>query len=161
MKTNKEVKAADVWNEEKQKGLKDFMLSHSQEQSAECKLHNELLAIQYKLEDYIGSDKIEQKLRVLDFIKMYLKVLNVSQKSLARLFEMQESNLHKYLVGERRLNTDIAFKLSAFSRTEPEYWLRVEIKNELLEIEREKKKVKGYEKYDYRNLLVAERGAVA
>lgn len=30
-----------------------------------------------------------------------------------------------------------------------------EIKNELLEMEREKKKVKEYEKYDYRHLLVA------
>lgn len=156
MKKNKEIKAVDIWNEEKTKGLKDFILSHSQKQTAERKLRNELLAIQYKLEDYIESDKIDQKLRVLDFIKMYLKVLNINQKSLARLFEMQESNLHKYLAGQRKLNTDMAFKLSAFSHTEPEYWLRVEIKNELLEVEREKKKIKEYEKYDYRHLLVAE-----
>jgi antitoxin HigA-1 len=156
MKSSKEIKAADIWNEDKQKGLKDFILSHSKKQSPERKLRNELLAIQYRLEDYIENNKIDQKLRVLDFVKMYLKVLGISQKSLARFFEMQESNLHKYLAGQRKLNTDIAFKLSAFSHTEPETWLRIEIKNELLEVEQEKKKVKEYEKYDYRNLLVAD-----
>lgn len=155
MKTGKEIKVSDIWNEDKQKGVKEFMLSHSKKQSAQRKLRNELLGIQYKLEDYIESDKIDQKLRVLDFVKMYLKVLNVSQKSLARLFEMQESNLHKYLTEDRKLNATMALKLSAFTRTNPEYWLRIEVKNELYEVNKEKEKVKEYKKYDYENLLLA------
>jgi plasmid maintenance system antidote protein VapI len=153
MKHNKEVQAAEIWNEDKAAQLKDFVLSHSKKQSKERKLKNELLAIQYQIEDYIANENSAEKLRVLDFVKMYLKVLNVTQKRLADLFEMQDSNLHKYLIGERKLNAHIALKLSAFSHTEPEYWLRIDVKNELFEITKEKAKMKEYQKYDYRHLL--------
>jgi plasmid maintenance system antidote protein VapI len=67
---------------------------------------------------------------------------------------MQDSNLHKYLVGKRKLNASLVLKLSSFSHLSPEYWLRVEVKNELIEITKEKERSKDYQKYDYRNLLV-------
>lgn len=59
MKNNKEIKVSDIWNEDKQKGVKEFMLSHSKKQSAERKLRNERLGIQYKLEDFVESEKID------------------------------------------------------------------------------------------------------
>ena len=62
---------------------------------------------------------------------------------------MKESNLHKYLVGERKLNPSLVLKLSSFSHLNPEYWLSIEVKNELIEI-----KKNSCQKYDYRNLLV-------
>ena len=67
---------------------------------------------------------------------------------------MKDGNLYKYLVGERKLNTNMILKLSSFSNLNPEYWLRVEVKNKLIEITKEKERSKDYEKYDYRNLLV-------
>jgi hypothetical protein len=53
------------------------------------------------------------------------------------------------------LNADLVLKLSSFSHVDPEYWFRVEVKNELIEIKKEKAKAKDYQKYDYRNLLAA------
>ncbi len=155
MNNNKEIQAADIWNEEKRAHLKDFIHLHSSKQSKERQLANELLAIRYQIEDYIEGDHPSRKLRVLDFVKMYLKVLNVTQKRLAALFEMKDSNLHKYLIGERKLNASMVLKLSAFSHTDPEYWLRIEVKNELMEINKEKGKVENYKKYDYQHLLTA------
>ena len=155
MEHNSEIKAKDIWNEGKMNGIKDFILAHSNGQSQERKLRNELLSIQYKIEDYIENEGNDPKLRILDFVKMYLKTLNVSQKRLADLFEMKDSNLHKYLIGERKLNTSIVLKLSSFSHTPPEHWLRVQVKNELIEISKEKGNVKKYQKYDYKNLLKA------
>ncbi|MCF2489201.1 helix-turn-helix domain-containing protein [Dyadobacter sp. CY347] len=150
---SKEIQLSDIWNDEKRTSLKEFITTHSQKQSKEQKLKNELLAIQFKIEDYISSERVSDPLRIIDFIKLYLKTLNVSQKKLAELFEMKDSNLHKYLVGERKLNTDILLKLSSFSNLNPEYWLRVEIKNELFEINKEKDHLKYFEKYSYHNLL--------
>lgn len=66
---------------------------------------------------------------------------------------MKESNLHKYLVGERKLNPSLVLKLSSFSHLNLEYWLRVEVKNELIEIKKERARNNDYQKYDYRNLL--------
>jgi plasmid maintenance system antidote protein VapI len=151
---SREIQIAEIWNEDKRNSLKDFITIHSQKQSNEQKLRNELLAIQYKIEDYIESEDISDRLRVLDFVKLYLKTFNVTKKKLADLFEMKDSNLHKYLIGERKLNAKIVLKLSSFSNLNPEYWLRVEVKNELIEITKEKERSNDYQKYDYRNLLV-------
>jgi antitoxin HigA-1 len=152
---NKEIEITEIWNDEKSDSLKDFIISQSQKQSKERKLKNDLLAIQYQIEDYIETETTSERLRVLDFVKLYLKTFNVTQKRLAHLFEMKDSNLHKYLIGERKLNANIVLKLSSFSHLSPEYWLRIEVKNELLEITKEKERYADYSKYDYRNLFVA------
>jgi len=153
MKKSKEIQPNEIWNREKASSLKDFVVARSKEQSEERKLKNALLGIQYQIEDYIANENYEDKKRLLDFVKMYLNILNVSQKKLAELFEMKDSNLYKYLTGERKLNASLVLKLSSFSNTKPEYWLRIEVKNELIEIHKEKAKSKEYQKYDYRNLL--------
>lgn len=151
----KEILTNNIWNDEKKVELKKFISAHSSKQSRERKLTNELLSIQYKLEDYIQkeNDDDEQVLKILDFVKMYLNALNLTKKKLATYFDMQDSNLQKYLSGERKLNAKIALKLSAFSHTKPEHWYRVQVKNELIELKKEKQNVAEYQKYDYRNLV--------
>lgn len=156
MKPRNEIKVKDIWNEQKKNDLKKFILSQSEKQSQERKIKNELLSIRFQIEDYIENGKPDQPKMIQDFVKMYLKALQISQLRLARLFEMESSNLHKYLVGDRRLNSNMILKLSTFTHTTPELWLRLQVKNDLIEINREKEKVKEYRKYDYENLLVAE-----
>ncbi len=151
---NKEIQVDDIWNDKKKNDLKEFISIHSSKQSKERLLTNQLLAIQYKLEDYIQNDSDDTEvLKILDFVKMYLKALNLTKKELATYFEMRDSNLHKYLSGERKLNAKLVLKLSTFSHTKPEQWYRVEIKNELIELKKEKANVALYKKYDYRNLV--------
>lgn len=152
---NKEIQISDIWNEKKKEDLKKIIKSHSAKQSKEQILKNQLLSIQYKLEDYIQSENDDEILKILDFVKMYLKTLNITKKELASYFEMKDSNLHKYLVGERKLNAKLALKLSTFSHTKPEQWYRVQVKNEMIELNREKANVEAYKKYDYRNLVEA------
>lgn len=148
---SKEIKPEAIWNDEKKRGVKDFITSHSAKQSKERVLKNRLLSIQYKLEDYIQNDSEDQVFQILDFVKMYLKELKITKKELANYFEMKDSNLHKYLSGERKLNAKVVLKLSMFSHTKPEQWYRVQIKNELKELKKEN--VENYKKYDYRNLV--------
>ncbi len=147
-----EIQALDIWNDKKKNEIKNAVLSHSASQSKEMIITNRLLSIQYKLEDYIQneSDDIEV-LKILDFVKLYLKAFNLTKKELANYFEMRDSNLHKYLSGERKLNAKLVLKLSTFSHTKPEQWYRVEVKNELIELKKEN--VDYYKKYDYLNLI--------
>ncbi len=152
MKT-KEIQVNDIWNDKKRADIRKAILLHSASQSKEVILTTRLLAIQYKLEDYIQNDNDERMLKILDFVKMYLKELNLTKKRLATYFEMRDSNLQKYLTGERKLNAEVVLKLSAFSHTKPEYWYRVQVKNELIELKKEKRNVAEYQKYDYRNLV--------
>ena len=154
-KKNK-IKESDkdkIWNKEKLSKLKDYILSASKKQSPERKLKNEMLAIKYQMQDYIEKDRIEQEMRILDFVRLYQRLLNLNQKKFASIFEMKDSNLYKYLIGERKLSPDLVLKLSSFSNTKPELWYYIEIKNELFELNREKGNLKKYEKYNYRNYL--------
>lgn len=110
--------------------------------------------MQFKLEDYINDESIhEEALLPLDFVKMYLKELHLTQKKLASYFEMEDSNLHKYLTGKRKLNAELAMKLSSFSHTKPELWFAIQIKNELVNLRREIKNISDFKKYDYQNLV--------
>lgn len=144
----------DIWNAKKKEDLKKFISTQSQKQSKERLLHNRLLSIQYKLEDYINENAVDkQELRILDFVKMYLKALNITKNSLAQHFEMEPSNLHKYLTGERRMNAGLAMKLSSFSHTKPEYWFSIQIKNELIKLRQEKSNLDEYKRFDYKNLV--------
>jgi addiction module HigA family antidote len=148
-----EILPKDIWNDEKLDTINEFIKNHSDNQSEERKIRNKLLSIQYKLEAYIEKDDIKENevLDILDFVKMYLKALGITKRDLARYFGMKDSNLHKYLTGNRKLNPEVVLKISSFSHTNPEYWYRVQVKNDMVKLKKER--TKDYEKYDYKKLL--------
>jgi addiction module HigA family antidote len=161
MKEENEILPEHLWNEKRLKGLREFIIVESGKQSPEQQLEYQMLGIQYRIEHYIHDLLIDVEgdgstdyLSIHDFVKMYLKLLNVTQKQLAELFEMKGSNLHKYLTGERKLNTDIAFKLASFTKTTPEHWLRLEIRNDLKKLGGTK--AAEFEKYGYQNLVTVQ-----
>lgn len=144
----------DIWNDVGFDEVRAYILRESAKQTPERILRNELLAIKYQMQDYINDDKIDKEMRVIDFVKLYLKILNITLKQLADVFEMKDSNLYKYLKGDRKLNPDIVFKLSSFSHTQPELWYYVQTKNELCELYKEKDNLNKYKKYDYENFAL-------
>ena len=148
-----EILPTQIWNDEKINSISEIVKKHSENQSKEQKIRYKLLSIQYKLEEYIEKDDIKENevLDILDFVKMYLKALDITKRDLARYVGMRDSNLHKYLTGKRKLNSEVVLKISSFSRTEPEYWYRVQLKNEIVKLNKER--TKDYEKYDYKKLL--------
>jgi len=133
---NKEISPKDLWNDKKLEKVNVFISDHSKKQSDEERIKNKLLSIQYKLEDYIEKDDLKESevLEILDFVKMYLEALSITKKDLANYFEMRDSNLHKYLTGQRKLNAEVVQKISTFSHTKPEYWYRVQMKNEIVKL---------------------------
>lgn len=148
-----EILPTQIWNDDKINSINEIVKKHSENQSKEQKIRYKLLSIQYKLEEYIDKDDIQENevLDILDFVKMYLKALDITKRDLARYFGMRDSNLHKYLTGKRKLNSEVVLKISSFSRTKPEYWYRVQLKNEIVKLNKER--TKDYEKYDYKKLL--------
>lgn len=152
-KNRKEITPDVIWNEESRNTIKDFIALHAKNQGPEQRLQNELMSIQYQIEDYLKTDTIKVKRNISEFISMYLKLLRMSQKEFAKIIEMRDSNLYKYLRGKRKLNSDIVYKISAFSHTKPELWFHLETKNSILELENDKNAIKKYKKYSYENYL--------
>ena len=126
--TSNELDENKIWDKEKMNSLREFILLESKKQSPERRLRNELLSIKYQIEDYIQNDVIEKEMKIVDFVRLYLRLLKISQKQLASAFEMRDTNLYKYLIGERKLNPDLVLKLSSFSHTPPELWYYVQTK---------------------------------
>jgi antitoxin HigA-1 len=128
---------------------------HHSKRSPERLRKNAMLAVQYRMEHYVNDDRIsyENIYAIEDFVKDFLKVLGINKGTFAGYIEMDGSNLNKYYRSDRRFNTELALKFAYFFHTPADLWLKVQIKNELLQLLKEKEAENKYRKYDYEKLL--------
>ncbi|MGV8830319.1 MAG: helix-turn-helix transcriptional regulator, partial [Breznakibacter sp.] len=80
-----------------------------------------------------------------------LEVLNLPFRKFAICLDTTDSNLKKYVMGERKFNKDLALKFSHFFHTPADLWLKLQLKNELFDLKK-KKETKLKEKNDYRKV---------
>ena len=109
------------------------------------------MALQYEIEANV-NDNQSKPLTIEDVLRDYLDILNMPFRKFAYYLDSTDSNLRKYITGERKFNNDLALKFSHFFHTTPELWLKLQLKNELFELKLSKE-VKKYKKYDYRKVL--------
>lgn len=135
--------------------IKAYITEETKKQSGERILRNNMLSVQYQIEDYLESENIDgdKTLEIEHFVKLYLSEMNLTQTKFAKAIEIQPSNLYKYLKGTRKLNADLALKFSYFFNTNPEIWIMIQVKNEIIQLKRENSNKSRYKKYDYKNVL--------
>lgn len=135
--------------------IRDFIKEQNAKRSRKQKLRAELLGIKYQMQDYADQAELDEKeFKTLEtFVKAYLSVLNITFKEFAINIDSSDGNLKKYISGERKFNTDLALKFGHFFHTPPELWIQINVKNELQELKREKRKLSQYKKYDYEKLV--------
>lgn len=142
------------WSEEEIAQLKAQAKANAKDRTGEQKIKNELMALQYEMEEYVTNNVAPVKLLTLEkVVDEYLDILNIPFRKFAICLETTDGNLKKYLSGERKFNTDLAMKFGYFFHTEPELWLHLQLKNELFQLKNEKRKVKQYAKYDYKKAV--------
>lgn len=156
-KGSQEITPDQIWNEQGLDQVNLFLKKHASHQSIEERLNIEIKAIQYQIEDYIQSEEVKEIKPIFVFIKQYLKLLRMTQKEFAEILEIRDTNLYKYLKGERKLNSDLVFKISAFSHTRPELWFHLETKNNLIALKHNKRASKKYDKYAFEKHIFKER----
>jgi plasmid maintenance system antidote protein VapI len=84
---------------------------------------------------------------------MYLKTLNLTFTKFAQSIDANVRNLKDCLSGNRRFSAELALKFSHFFHTSSDLWMKVYIKNQLLYLERDRKKLYRYRKYNYEKVL--------
>ncbi len=128
---------------------------HNSKRSPGRLRRNAMLAVQYRMEHYVNDDQVtyERIYAIEDFVKDFLKVLGINKGTFAGYIEMDGSNLKKYYRSERRFNIELALKFAHFFHTPADLWLKVQIKNELLQLQKEKETEDKYRKYDYEKVL--------
>jgi addiction module HigA family antidote len=120
--------------------FKDFraiMLNKVNSQPEAQKREIELLAIKFKMQDYLESEDTELKLPG-EFLKEYLKTLRIPQTKFAHYIDINPSNLSKLIKGERPINYELAIVLGNIFNNEPMLWIEIQAKNELKKIKRDR-----------------------
>ena len=119
------------WTESEIARLKTFAKDNAKRRTDEQKINNKLMALRYEIEEYL-NDSRSKPLTLEDVVWNYLSVLNLPFRKFAIYLDTTDSNLKKYVTGERKFNGDLALKFSHFFHTPAELWLKLQLKNELL-----------------------------
>ena len=149
------LNAGQEWNAEKLSKTKKLIKDLAAKRSPERVLKNELLAIQYKMEEYTEADEksIIKPIPLKTFLQEYLTALNISLRKFAIAIDMNDSNL-KYISGDRKFNADIARKFGRFFHTSPTTWMKVQQIDDLIKLRTEKIDERYY-KYDFTKVVQA------
>ena len=127
-----------------------ILLNKSKSQTESQKREIELLAIKFKMEDYLISDNSEVKLAG-EFLKSFLKSTHIRQNKFAEYIGLKPSNLNKVIGGERPISYEIAIILGRIFSTEPMIWLNIQAKNEFKKITQSKQS--KYNQYSLDDLV--------
>lgn len=127
-----------------------ILLNKSKERSTAQKREIELLALKFKMEDYIESEGQDVKLPG-EFLKQYLKTLEIPQKKFANYINLNPSNLSKLISGERPINYELALIFGKIFNNDPILWIEIQVKNELKKIK--KVKLEKYRNYSLNDLI--------
>lgn len=121
-----------------------ILLNQSKERSNERKKIIELMALKFKMEDYINFKEQHSEM-IGDFLKAYLDTFDIRQNKFAEYIGLRPSNLTKLIKGERSLNHELALVFGAIFENDPMLWLDIQNKNKLYELSKIKRKeIKKY-----------------
>lgn len=132
------------------KAFQAILLNKARERSDSRKREIELLALKYKIEEYLESEEQDIKLPGA-FLKQYLKTLKIPQKVFAEYINLNPSNLSKLINGERPINYELAIILGKIFSIDPMLWIEIQAKNELNRILKTKRA--GFRKYSLNDLI--------
>ena len=133
------------------KDLQKAVQEHVKKQSFRQKINYELISLKLQIENYVEEIEPVAIVSPGDFLRKYLKAINIKNKEFANYIELEEANLSMIMKGKRKINTELAYKLGQIFNINPNYWLLIQSKNELLLIGNKQKTT--LKKYRLNDLL--------
>lgn len=131
--------------------LREAVKQHAQQQTPLEKIRYELLSLRFQMQSYIAKEEPAAMIGVGEFLKKHLKAIKIKNKEFAEYIDLEATNLSAIISGRRKINIDLAFKLGQVFNTEPNLWLLIQSKNELLDFDKERRLT--YQKYRLEDLL--------
>jgi len=114
-----------------------IVAEHSKNRTPEQKRETTVFTVYLKIWDYMQVEQPEKIISAGEFLAMFLKELNIKNKSFARYIGYEESNLSALCKGRRKINIDLAIKLGKIFDMKPSTWLNIQSKNDLLKADQE------------------------
>jgi len=138
-------------NSEDFKALQRAIIEDSKKQTLEERMSYQLISLRFQMESYISEKTPKEIITSGDFLKKHLKAIGIKNKEFAKYTDIEESNLSAILKGRRKINIDFAYKLGEIFNVNPNMWLLIQSKNELLQIDEARKR--EYKRYKLKDLL--------
>jgi addiction module HigA family antidote len=120
-------------------------------QAEETKIRTEIRSISFQMKDYLADENPPEIRTVGWFLNELIKSVQVKNKDFADYIGTQPSNLSALLNDTRRLNIELALKLSGIFHIDPALWLHIQSKNDLLQMAG--KRNSKLQKYSLEDLL--------
>jgi addiction module HigA family antidote len=95
----------------------------------------ELRAVRYRMKEYL-QESSHATIPTGYFIKECFRATGVQLKSFAFYINSNSGNVSKIINGSRKINPETAVILGNTFETEPELWLQIQDKNEIIELKR-------------------------
>ena len=133
------------------KELRAAIETHAKQQTPLERIRYELISLRFQMESYVSHKNPSAIVEVGEFLKNHLKTIKVKNKDFAKYIEIEESNLSSIIRGRRKITIDLAFKLGQVFNLDPNLWLLIQSKNELLQIDEARKR--EYKRYKLKDLL--------
>lgn len=112
--------------------------------SAEDKRNIYLSGIKFEMEDYVNNVSVPKSTLTLGFfLKKIFKHFGIKQNKFADYISIKPANFNKIISGERPLNYETAIILHEIFGIDQDLWMRVQIKNKLLQFSEARKKNKS------------------
>ncbi len=125
-------------NPDEIKMIKRIIKAHSEDYSEDDKMNFQRVGLHLRMKRYL-SEPIEQIKPVGEFLNELLEIYKVKKIKFANLIDYENTNLHAVLKGRRRINNKLASKIGSIFSIDPQLWMLIDAKNELVKFQRENK----------------------
>ena len=139
------------WTPQEYDEVSSAILKHQKNRYSDEKINGELSAIKLLMGNYLLEEKIEKKIIAGTFLKKLIKATNIKNKIFAKYIGLEESNLSSIISGRRKINMELALTLEQIFDINPSWWSEIQLKNDFLDLKKEKKK--NVKKYSLKGLL--------
>ena len=138
-------------NSKDYKALQKAILAHYEQSSPEEKIKNNLVSLRFQMDTYLTTTTPKTIISSGEFLKQHINALGINNKAFADYINIKASNLSAILKGKRKISIDLAYKLGKAFDINPNIWIFIQNKNELLNIHKTQKE--NYQHYKLADLL--------
>lgn len=115
--------------------LRNAIEVHAENTDKLKSIEHELFSIELQMINYVQQTNIEAIKEICVFLKAAIKSTNIKHAVFAQYAKIEASNLSAILNNKRRISVEFAVKIGYIFNINPNLWLQVQSKNDLLKIE--------------------------
>jgi len=129
----------DDTSEQDQKLTMNILDAYIKELPKEELQENQRIGIKLRMKSYLNSEA-KETIEAGEFLNNLFTIYNIKKSRFAEFIGIENGNLHALLKGRRKFNSKIATIVGETFSIDPQLWMYIEAKNELIKFNSTSKK---------------------